>query len=781
MSIKSRYLSLSMKEQICIGLLFLHIFCLVAILAICCSFAYQILMLNYKQKKLYFFDKYKDYLHSCYYFQNYYLLQYEELLRRFQKQAWKFHQVMTVYDDYNLFDNYQSVIIPYVDELHKNISSEKINDNSILFMFPFYRNETHPEVERYVHQQIYEYTYATYQSLSNTIMCHDLGDSFHMPYFDEPIMKTPLFTNIKALTMMSHNGSNIHSKIMEIQNGDLSKVNPTLITNYYLNVINFFFKDITFKFGFFFSEKLGFFQLMFSKAYNEIRNSLEMEIDFNSQAFLYYFVSKSSGFFSKMDYGNDKFTIITIAEDENYYQCEALIIDNYLYFINKLLLNIIDINFIPLYFGNNTILSKEMCILFHLKINNFDIDTDYLNELDNKINKGQSSFENCLFIKDKTDLHSDMKDILALNFSSFLYIRNSIQQGIIFLQEEKNEFPYFFISYSYPNYNTLKDFKSEYLIIDQIDFYLFSSFREPIKYSNLVKQVLHNCFYLIIVANIFIWLMCFAINLIIYLKVINDWIQPINKLQEAIESNSIKDENIFKYTHDNIINDLFGTCKELLFGQINNNKYDIYNFNISSLKKNKKIDEKRYEKNLIINNDLMNQLISQQQNMMDFSTNIALNDPKNKYKKQGIKKDWLKNKLEEKKENLIIGNKKISKSSIKSETDKNKKIYNSNELYKKLFQIGEYFYYYQSKLQLNNIIIINNSFNEENKISKPVSKKISLNSKNIGGANDNNDKIYVNMLDENNISYLWYMEEKKKNNKSFNYRISDNYNELFTD
>ena len=35
------------------------------------------------------------------------------------------------------------------------------------------------------------------------------------------------------------------------------------------------------------------------------------------------------------------------------------------------------------------------------------------------------------------------------------------------------------------------------------------------------------------------------------------------------------------------------------------------------------------------------------------------------------------------------------------------------------------------------------------------------------------------MLDEENISYLWYMEDKKKNNKSFNYNISDEYKELF--
>ena len=37
------------------------------------------------------------------------------------------------------------------------------------------------------------------------------------------------------------------------------------------------------------------------------------------------------------------------------------------------------------------------------------------------------------------------------------------------------------------------------------------------------------------------------------------------------------------------------------------------------------------------------------------------------------------------------------------------------------------------------------------------------------------------MHDEQNISYLWYMEAKKKNNKSFNYNINDNFDELFNE
>ena len=49
------------------------------------------------------------------------------------------------------------------------------------------------------------------------------------------------------------------------------------------------------------------------------------------------------------------------------------------------------------------------------------------------------------------------------------------------------------------------------------------------------------------------------------------------------------------------------------------------------------------------------------------------------------------------------------------------------------------------------------------------------------GKTDDNDNITINMLRNKNISYLWYMEAKKKKNKSINYQTNRNYDELFND
>ena len=65
----------------------------------------------------------------------------------------------------------------------------------------------------------------------------------------------------------------------------------------------------------------------------------------------------------------------------------------------------------------------------------------------------------------------------------FLLVSNKIYQGLIELNE-----PYFFMKYSFPNLNILKEFTSDYLLLDQVDFYLFASFKEPIEYANYIKK-----------------------------------------------------------------------------------------------------------------------------------------------------------------------------------------------------------------------------------------------------------------------------------------------------
>ena len=46
---------------------------------------------------------------------------------------------------------------------------------------------------------------------------------------------------------------------------------------------------------------------------------------------------------------------------------------------------------------------------------------------------------------------------------------------------------------------------------------------------------------------------------------------------------------------------------------------------------------------------------------------------------------------------------------------------------------------------------------------------------------DNSKGLSINIIDKEDMMYLWYMEAKKRNNKSLNYKIGNNYDELFND
>ena len=396
----------------------------------------------------------------------------------------------------------------------------------------------------------------------------------------------------------------------------------------------------------------------------------------------------------------------------------------------------------------------------------------------------------------------EVRDVLNLRFNNFLIVSNyTINEGILNLQNT----PYYYIKFTAPNYNSLKDFKSDYFILDQINYYLFASFRDAIKCINLLKQVSSNCFYLIILLIVYNWTLCLIVNLFIYFKVINQLTEPFKKLQEAVESSSIKDENNFVYEYDEIINELFMTCKELITGKIDksNDEKGLSNFNILSLPKDiqKDIEENRYLKNLIINNDIMNQLIMQQQTMMDFSKNIKLNEfnssqttDNNDIKKnissiriQSININSSDNLISNNSNNLnTISNKKTIKNEVKEIEDR--------EPYKKLFQISQYLYYYQNKTD-NNYIQINDNdkmIKDESQMSKFSRNKIKKDSIKVnekfyqsirrGDSNVLNDSyknLSINMINNRSLSYLWYMEAKKKQNKSLNYKIGDNFDELF--
>ena len=128
MSLSTRFLNLSMKEQICLAIIVLTLFCILVILIVCCSLMYEILNKDYEQKKAYFYNKYKDYIESTFYFQSFYIMQYEEIMHRMQKQISLIQQsVSNIYYGLMPLQDYSNYIIN-MTETHNYTELKETNN-----------------------------------------------------------------------------------------------------------------------------------------------------------------------------------------------------------------------------------------------------------------------------------------------------------------------------------------------------------------------------------------------------------------------------------------------------------------------------------------------------------------------------------------------------------------------------------------------------------------------------------------------------------------------------
>ena len=761
MSLSTRFLNLSMKEQICITIILLTLFCILVILIVCGSLMYEILNKDYEQKKIFIYDKYKKYLESVFYFQSFYIMEYEEIIHRMLKEFWRIRQSVTIYQTLSPLQDYSDYIINMTQEHNfTKLEENKRNDTPYFYIISY-----DSKYQEYVRL----FSLYFYQTFVNSVVTNNVYNKFKMPGYGVPIFDDPVFYNYNFLAIFGCSQDKIANMInylAEPKNTTLTD----LLEEYYYEDISYVYDYLEYA-----SDKLYLIHHIFPKFTKELLGYSE-DIFINETLRL-TFCDFLVGFFSYIYYDINYISILSSDYFGNYFYAEMNSINETLFFLNKNLTYSLDIDFIPLIYEDNAIISEDLCSIFKIKQNILAGNEFNFEQIYSGMEKGISNISDCFINKELLNSHEDIKDIFDIYLDDFTELNNLIYQGIFNLISEHNKYPFYFMKYSYPNYNTLKEFQTEYLYLAQVNFYSFASFIPAKKYVDHVYQISQNIFFFIVLIIIYCWFFCLFINIIIFFKIIDDLTEPITKLQDAVESNSIKDENIFKYKHDDIINELFLTCKELLSGQIDiNNENELKNFHISKKENENNIDKNIYKKNLIINNEIMEDLINKQQSMMDFSNNIKTNEFNSLTDKTISKKSQKKvNEANKKKSIRIDNNKNSVKENIKTEKNEDDKAYIN------LFKISEYLDYYRSKSESHNNIYIDLENNEETKTSKIISKKDKSSSISDQLGNDEiNDNNYINMLDETDITYLWYMESKKKN-KTFNYNISNNCKELFTE
>ena len=802
MTLQSKFLTLSMKEQIFITIIALTCFSVLVILCLTCSFSYEVLKEDYKQKKLYFYDKYREYIESCFYVQNFKSLQYEEIIKRMHTQIWIFHQSTLIYNfEFNFNQNDNEIIeyFKYPGSGYESITRKKTSkNNDVLFFACYYNNgiQILGQMCNVINNNIKSY----YIPLSSMIMTHDIYDSFRLPGYEDPIFSSPIITSTNKSSLFSFNSSKIYENMKEIF-GD-NEFNFLKLDTYYNMKIKYILGYVTNIIIIYLSKKIYFFEHFFRKVFEEMDSNYNLKNhDPSDIKAVSEFAKLTSGYYSSINYSTEKFSLLSYVGD-SYYYFETSIINDFVYKIHNQLSNYLDIAFIPLFSENNTVLSPDLCILFLLKQSRYKLTKEEIKRLYTKIEKGKSTIEDCLLYNNTFKEQIIVKEVFDLNFNSFFDMDNLINQGLI----NEKEYPLYYVKYAYPSYNVLKEFQSDYFLLDQIDYYFFISFKEPVDFANNILIFNRNCFYFIVMIVIYIWIIGLIVNLMIFNKVINQLTEPIQNLQDAVESSSYKDESIFKYECDDVINDLFLTCKELLSGQItkNENEKEVYKFDILSIPKDKEkaFDKNKYKKNWIINKSIMNKLMNQKQNMNDFSKNIKINEELefNYFEENNQKErtDNLHHQFQDESMPLLNteNNNEINLTFNKNDININKINEEKDRVpYRKLYQICNFLYYHINKVEDNRIHLLNYNSNDGSKTSKiskisnnNMNESLYINSKLKKKINREEsleradlENFTINMLNNKNITYLWYMEEKKKKNISFNYNVNNNYDELFLD
>ena len=185
MSLSTRFLNLSMKEQICISIILLTLFCILVILIVCCSLMYEILNKDYEQKKNFFYKKYKEYIESTFYFQNFYIMQYEEIIHKMQKEMWRIRQSITIYQNFIPLQNHSDYIIN-MTETHNFTKLEEENNKETPYFYIISYNTPYQEYVK-------KFSLSFYQNFVNSIITHDIYDNFKMPGYGVPISDNPIF------------------------------------------------------------------------------------------------------------------------------------------------------------------------------------------------------------------------------------------------------------------------------------------------------------------------------------------------------------------------------------------------------------------------------------------------------------------------------------------------------------------------------------------------------------------------------------------------------------
>ena len=560
MNIKKHFLTLSIRHQISSVIIISSVISLLLILAVFSLYTNIILNIHMRKRKEYYFQKYQDIIESEIKFQTFLLYQHEQLIKGFNSQIYYFG--LSQNDLYETYITYDKDIIKNYKEIKEIDLTEPENENIRYYLLSFSNDP-------YLEGRAFNLLASTHSSIDNQL---DILKNFTIPYLGDnfKLVNDYVFVRLSEGSLYTMNKTRIIEIGRNSENGNISKYYDNLI-NSYVQKYKYFMND--YKKG-----ELNLIDIFFSNKFYIFKNYVNQTyLKENYQNSVKNYLNDISSNFHFIDYFTEK-TFVTDngnINNVNFLEQNSIISD----YLNIILFKIhsaSNMDVIPIYYGNNTIMSVNLCYLFlykqmiflNLTVDDNIFEQNILDNIYDKLQKGISNIGDCILDKKYNfDTKQNAYDILNIKFDKFYSIKNSREISLFKISDTILGNNFLCIKYTFPDYYSMLNFKPNFFTLEQINLYSFKLFYEPKHYENNMVSFYNNCQYFIILLLLYLWIIV-CIYLIFRLKkLFIEIIDPINNLIKIINKLEVKEDNMLKYESDDTINELFKLCNELLLGK----------------------------------------------------------------------------------------------------------------------------------------------------------------------------------------------------------------------
>ena len=289
-----------------------------------------------------------------------------------------------------------------------------------------------------------------------------------------------------------------------------------------------------------------------------------------------------------------------------------------------------------------------------------------LDQIYSKLNKSELNIGDCILDKKYNfDTKQNAYDILNIKFDKFYSIKNSREYSMMKISDTILGNNLLCIKYTFPDYDSILNFKPDFFTLDQLNLYSFKTLYEVKHYENNMSSFFNNCQLAIILFLVYLWIII-SIYLIFRLKkIFVEVTDPINNLINIINKLEVKEEDMLKYESDDTINELFKLCNELLVGKYKQKISHDSELNNILFKKENKGNNLNDFNNLKLNRKLIEDMIENKNEyningdeILKFKLNDHLDDKKGTEHNKNNKNK--KNNKAEMRKTLLI-NKKLGK------------------------------------------------------------------------------------------------------------------------